>query len=212
MSDQIFQLLLTYGPAVLVPWVAVAAVGIPLPTTILLLGAGAFASAGEVSLVALIVSALLGAILGDSTGYWIGRRGGAAALQRWGGRLKLKTNTVASVEERFVRWASPTIVLTRFLLTPLGPVVNIVAGTSKYAFRRFFLWDFVGELIWVLLYVGLGFAFGASWDLLASLLGSATSLLSLLAVTGLIALLAYRAIVRDWLRARKDAPADLPLH
>lgn len=212
MNEQLLQLLLTYGPAVLVPVVAVASIGIPLPTTIVLLGAGAFAGAGELPLTALIISAIAGAVLGDIIGYWIGRRGGASALARWGGRLKVTPSTIESVERRFFRWANLSIVLTRFLVTPLGPVVNIVAGTSRYGFRKFLVWDVVGEVVWVLLYVGLGFVFGASWDLLASFLGSASSLLSLAAVTAIVAFLVYHTIVRDWLKARRDRQAGIPLH
>lgn len=212
MNEQLLQLLLTYGPAVLVPVVAVAAVGLPLPTTIMLLGAGAFAGAGQLSLGALIAAAIAGAVLGDNVGYWIGWRGGTSALARWGDRLKLTPSAVEGVERRFFRWANLSIFLTRFLLTPLGPVVNIVAGTSRYAFRTFLLWDVVGEAVWVLLYVGLGFAFGANWDLLANLLGSATSLLTLLIVTVIVAFLVYRTVVRDWLRARRDRHSSVPLH
>lgn len=212
MNEQLLQLVLTFGPAMLVPVVAVAAAGFPLPTTIMLLGAGAFAGAGQLSLGALIISAIAGAVLGDNVGYWIGWTGGTSALARWGGRLKLTPSAIERVERRFFRWASLSIFLTRFLLTPLGPVVNIVAGTSRYTFRRFLLWDVAGEAVWVLLYVSLGFAFGANWDLLANLLGSTTSLLTLVTLTAIVAFLVYRTVVRDWLRARRDRHSGVSLH
>lgn len=210
MSDQLLQLLLTYGPAVLIPVVAVASVGLPLPTSIMLLGAGAFAGGGQVSFLALVISAVIGAVAGDNAGYWIGRRGGATAVERWGARLKVAPGVIERVERRFVRWGSLTILLTRFLLTPFGPLVNIVAGTSRYAFRYFLLWDFVGELIWVAVYVGLGYVFSANWDLLANFLGSATTLLTVATVTAIVAALVYHTVARDWLRAREDSGVDLP--
>lgn len=194
MSEQLLQLLLTYGAAVLLPIIAGAAVGLPLPSSILLLGAGAFAGGGQLGLLPLLLAGIAGAVTGDIVGYWIGRRGGSEALVRWGGRLKIGSATVARAERLFGRWGWFAIFLTRFLLTPLGPVINLVAGTSRYRFRAFVLFDTLGEAIWVVGYVGLGYAFSANWDVLADFLSGATTLLSVAAITVLVLVLLYRAL------------------
>ncbi|MDP9371123.1 MAG: VTT domain-containing protein, partial [Chloroflexota bacterium] len=114
----------------------------------------------------------------------------------------------ARAERLVARWGGPAVLMTRFLLTPLAPVVNLAAGAGHYPFRRFALYDVVGEAIWVGAYVGLGYAFSANLDRVARLLGSATTAFSLLAILAvLLALLAYAYAAKlrhD--RATADAP------
>ena len=45
---------------------------------------------------------------------------------------------------------------SRWLLTPLGPVVNITSGLTGYSWPRFLFYDVMGEALWVVLYVMLG--------------------------------------------------------
>jgi len=74
------------------------------------------------------------------------------------------------------------VFLSRWLLTPLGPVVNVTAGATQYSWPRFFLYDALGEMLWVLLYVLLGKFFSDRVQALNDLLGDLTW-----AILGLIA-------------------------
>jgi membrane protein DedA with SNARE-associated domain len=194
MTDWLLATLLVYGALALLPVIAGAAVGLPLPASLLLLAAGAFAGAGELGLVSLLLAAFVGAVAGDGLGYWLGRRGGPAAVQRWGGRFNLDGAVIARAERGLDRWGGLSILLTRFLLTPLGPVINILAGAARYPLRSFLLYDLLGEAIWVGSYVGLGYAFSANWDVLADFLGSGTRLVSLLVVVVVLGWLLLRAL------------------
>jgi membrane-associated protein len=196
MTETLLQWLLAYGITVLTPVIAGAALGLPLPASLLLLAGGAFAGGGQFGLAELLCGAFAGAVTGDLLGFWIGRRGGEGALARWGGRLRISPETVARGERTFARWGGLSVLLTRFLLTPLGPVINVVAGTSRYPVRSFVLYDALGEGIWVALYVGLGLFFSTNWDVLASLLGNATLLLTLLVITVVVGFLLVRTLVQ----------------
>ena len=79
-------------------------------------------------------------------------------------------------------------------LEPLGPIVNVVSGTARYPYRRFLVYDVIGESIWVVLYLSLGYAFGANWELLVDLLSNATQALTLLVVVGILAFFLIRAL------------------
>jgi membrane protein DedA with SNARE-associated domain len=46
---------------------------------------------------------------------------------------------------------------------PLAPPINVIAG-SQYPFWRFLLVDFIGELVWVLVYGGLGYLFAGELE------------------------------------------------
>ena len=76
------QLILDYGLYLLFLLVAVESMGVPLPGETALITAGVLASQGHYSIVAVIVVAATGAIVGDNVGYWIGRKGGRALLNR----------------------------------------------------------------------------------------------------------------------------------
>jgi len=70
-----------------------------------------------------------------------------------------------------------------WLVAPLGPYVNYVSGLTKFTWMRFALWGVAGEIVWVSLYVGLGYTFGDNLTAIASLLGNASGLFTAFAVT-----------------------------
>ena len=55
-----------------------------------------------------------------------------------------------------------SIYLTRWLLTPLAIPTNLPVGASGYPLRKFLAFDLAGELTWLLVLRGLGYAFSAS--------------------------------------------------
>lgn len=209
MTDQLLELLTTYGLLALAPVLAAAAIGMPLPASLLLLAAGAFAGGGQLSLPALLVGGVVAACVGDSLGYLLGARGGVEAAGRWGPRLGLGPDALQRAEASLARWGGIAIVLTRFLITPLGPVVNVVAGTARYPYRRFLLYDVIGETIWVVLYLGLGYFFGANWELLVDLLANATQALTLLVIVAALAFFLIRALRQR--HQQDDDAAGVPL-
>ena len=66
--------------------------------------------------------------------------------------------------DEFARRGGWAIFLTRFLITPLGVAVSLIAGISAYAWQRFVLIDLSGEVLWISIYGGIGFALGSQWQ------------------------------------------------
>jgi len=194
MNAQLLDILLTYGIVALAPILAASALGLPLPASLLLLAGGAFAGSGQLALLPLVIVGIIATSAGDSLGYWLGRRGGVAALDRFGPRLGFKPTALAQADAFLARWGGVAILLTRFLITPLGPVINIVAGTGRYPYRRFIAYDVLGEAIWVLLYLALGYLFSASWDVLADILGQATEALAVAVIAVVLLVLLARTL------------------
>src|SRR5213593_4541453 len=89
MSQTISGLVASSGYVVLFVLVALESLGLPLPGETALLTAAALAAAGHLSLVGVIVAAAVGAIAGDTAGYWIGRTGGLPLVRRYGRLLHL---------------------------------------------------------------------------------------------------------------------------
>jgi membrane protein DedA with SNARE-associated domain len=67
------------------------------------------------------------------------------------------------------RWGGLAIFLTRWLVGPLGPWVNLSSGIASYSWPRFVVWDVLGEALWVALYVMLGNVFSDRVEAIADL-------------------------------------------
>lgn len=176
-----------YGYPILWLAVFISAAGIPLPTSLVLLAAGAFAALGDFSLAILIPVSITAFVAGDNLGYLLGRLWGSRLLD-WlekSGKMRIiKPRTVVRSRLYFNRLGGWAIFFSRFLASALGGAINILAGAERYPYRRFVLYDAGGETLGAALPLVLGYVFGASWDAVGDVLGS----FSLLLVAALLTL------------------------
>lgn len=68
----------------------------------------------------------------------------------------------------------PGIYITRWLLSPLGPWINLVSGTARYPWHRFLFWDILGEITGAAVYISLGRLFSDRVMALSAVLGDLT--------------------------------------
>lgn len=170
LSDYLLSTLGVYGLPVLFACLLIGSVGIPLPGSLMLLAAGSFVEQGDLSLWPVLVLSATGAVLGDNLGYALGRFGGRRLAQRIsrfiGGEERLK-----AAEKWLKRREGAGIFLSRWLITPLSPFINIICGATDYPWPRFLLYDVLGEALWVVLYVLLGRLFSDRVQAMSDLLG-----------------------------------------
>lgn len=173
MTEQLFGLLSTYGLPALFIILAVSSAGVPFPITLLLIATGSFVAQGEMVLWQVLIVCSAGAIVGDNIGYWLGRWGGRKLVhritERFGGADMIKR-----AEAFTKRWGGVGVFLSRWLITPLGPWLNLTSGIAGYSWPRFLFWDVLGEVLWVVIYVSLGNLFSDRVGALAELLGNLT--------------------------------------
>ena len=110
----------------------------------------------------------------------------------------LKPQAVARSRLYFKKRGGYAIFFSRFLVAALGGVVNLLAGAELYPYRYFVPLDIAGEATGALIPLLLGFAFGATWEAIGDILGTASLLvLGLLLVFYLFTrLLRYARSVR----------------
>ena len=173
MNDQLLAVVSQYGPPALFGIVTIAAVGVPLPITLLLIVAGSMISQGAMNLWWAIAVAGAGSILGDQASYAIGRWGGPAVIARLSALLGHRASLEA-MEAKAKAWGGPGVFITRWLLTPLGPWINLASGTAGYPWRRFLCWDILGETTGAVLYISLGRIFSDRVIALGAVLGDLT--------------------------------------
>ena len=182
MTDTILALVPTYGLSLLIVIVALSCLALPVPSSLVMLTSGSFVGAGDLAFVPTLSAALLAAITGDQIGYQIGRWGGAPLLARIANtpeRHKLLERARAGTARR----GGTGVFFSRWLVSPLGPYVNFIAGATGLSWMRFTAWGAAGELVWVTIYIGLGYAFADNISAVAELAGDMSGLLAAGAVT-----------------------------
>jgi membrane-associated protein len=173
VTDQVLGALLLYGLPVLFGVILVCSVGVPFPISLMLVAAGSFVEQGEMKMWQVIAVASLGAVLGDQIGYGVSRWGGRRLIDRISRRMGAQ-DKVKDAEELTRRWSGAGIFFSRWLITALGPWVNVTSGIAAYPWRRFLVWDVLGEVLWVSLYVGIGYTFSNRVQAIAEILGNLT--------------------------------------
>lgn len=121
-------------------------IGFFLPGDSLLITAGIVAAQGSLHLWGVVAAVAAGAILGDTTGYLIGRRFGPAVFRRQDARF-LRPEFVTRTQGYFERYGRLAVVLARFI-----PVVRTVtptmAGVGRMPYPVFLAFSVLGGLLW----------------------------------------------------------------
>ena len=164
VDDKLAEVIAQYGPWIyallfLIVFCETGLVVTPfLPGDSLLFAAGALAaSTGQMNVFVLWVILAIAAILGDSVNYSIGKRLGKGIFSD--NAKILKTAHLRRTEEFYEKHGSKTIILARFV-----PIVRtfapFVAGVGNMNYKRFATYNVVGGLLWVTLFLFVGYIFG----------------------------------------------------
>jgi len=122
-------------------------VGFFLPGDSLLVTAGIFSAAGVISLRWLLIPAMACAVIGDQTGYWIGR-GAGAALYRREDSFFFHRSHLQRAHDFYDKYGGRAVILARFV-----PIIRTfcppVAGAAQMPYTRYLSYDILGGAIWV---------------------------------------------------------------
>lgn len=175
-----------YGYPAMWVTIFIAAIGLPLPIGLLLLGSGALSAFGDFNLPLLVVLSTTASVAGDSTGYLIGKRYGSKVfywLEHQQRFRFIKPEVVIRSRLYFQKRGGWAILLSRFLFSAFGSPINLLAGAELYPYRHFLLYDAIGEAIGVSLPLVVGFAFSASWEEAGEIMSTVTLLILAVLVT-----------------------------
>jgi membrane-associated protein len=134
-------------------------VGFFLPGDSFLFTIGVVAGRGALDIVRVNLVLMVAAMIGDSTGYLLGRRSGPKIFNRPDSRL-FKQEYVRRTQKFYDRYGGKAIVLARFV-----PIVRtfsaFVAGVSQMPYRRFIPYSICGGIGWVFFMTMLGYELGS---------------------------------------------------
>lgn len=161
--EALLHLITNYG------WMAVLAVifaesglmvGFFLPGDSLLFVSGTLVNQGIFTINIFLFVALLwlAAVIGNSTGYYIGRKFGRKLFLSDGNRF-FRPELLLQAEEFYEKHGSKTIIIAMFV-----PIVRafapVVAGIAKMPYQRFLAFNIGGAFVWTASFTFLGYAAG----------------------------------------------------
>ncbi|MFN3830918.1 MAG: DedA family protein [Allorhizobium sp.] len=185
LTETLLASLPSYGLSLLAIVVCISCLGAPLPASIVMMVMGALAAAGDFTLWIVIVVALGSAVAGDQVGYMLGRIAGQRLVPLVA-RAPSRRKAIERAEREMDQRGNMAVFLTRWLLSPLGPYLNLMAGASGFSWMRFSLAGIMGEAVWVGLYTGLGATFSGSVTEIAEISGSISGFLAAAAVAAIL--------------------------
>ena len=194
MSD-LLLLISRYGYLVVFFGVMLEGAGVPLPGETVLIAAGVLVHRGVLDFGDALFSGILGTVMGNQIGYWVGRFGGRAFVLRWGRYALVTPERLGRAEAFFARHGGRAVFLTRFI-TGLRVFGALVAGISRMPWVRFALYSLLGASVWAAAAVSLGYFLWASTSLVEQWVGRVSLLLAAALVLALLLWWAYRRVTR----------------
>ena len=174
-----------------------AFISLLFPGTTVLIAAGTLLSGGTLPYASILVSAILGAVLGDSVSYWLGRRFGGGIARIW--PFSRYRELLPRGIEFFGRHGGKSVFIGRFF-GPVRAVIPLAAGVMRMPRGRFRFANVTSALVWAPMLLFVGDLVGEAGD---RLIGSANTVVL---VFGGLTLFGIAGIVWAALRSARSKP------
>lgn len=205
----IHHLVVTYGYLAVFLLVAIESFGVPLPGETAVIVAATYAGAThDLSVWAIFGLAALGAVLGDTGGYWIGNKGGYRLLRRWGHYVRFDEPKLKVARYLFERHGGKVVFFGRFV-SILRTYAAFLAGTARMRYGRFLFWNASGGILWAAAYTFGAYFAGATLASVSTPVAVGLGVLAVVAiVVGLLLLRGRTARLVALAEARYPGPLE----
>jgi membrane protein DedA with SNARE-associated domain len=130
---------------------------------------------GYLDLPVALVFGILGAVLGEQIGYWVGHKRGRSVIERWGRYILITPERLARAERLFRDHGGKTVLYARFI-PGLRVFSALLAGISEMSRKTFVFYNVLGGILWptimvvligylIIGHVLIGYFLGGSIDL-----------------------------------------------
>lgn len=173
MVSLLFDQLATHGPWLLFVLAVLETcfvTGLVVPSGVATSVSTILALESGTPLAPFIVAAACGGFVGDSLGYWIGRRSGEHLLREGSKWRRILGSRWDAVQDLFGRHPFFSVTIAR-LISFVRTVMPMAAGMSGISYHRYLSYEVVGVLGWTAIYVSIGFAGREGWEAASQLFG-----------------------------------------
>jgi len=190
LAQTLVDLIFDWGYVGIFLLMAVESSFIPFPSEIVLIPAGYLASKGDMSVVAIMGSALGGSLVGAFVNYYLALTLGRKMLQRYGKYFFIKESALDKMDDFFAKHGHISTFTGR-LIPGIRQLISIPAGLAKMNLVQFSLYTSLGAGMWAFVLTMLGYFIGENQELIDTYLKQIT--VAVLVVIGLfIAWYVYR--------------------
>ena len=198
LGVSVSQILRDLGYAGLVALMVAETVFPPIPSEAVLPLAGYLVEQGELNLVAVLVTATAGSVLGAVLLYEAARHGGRPFANRFLRFARVDPAKLDTAEEWFARRGA-IVVLAGRCVPGVRSLVSLPAGVLRMPRWEYVLFTSIGSAVWNSVLVGTGYVLGSQWERVADVIGPVSKPLLIVAIVGAAGILWWRAM-----RARRD--------
>lgn len=138
------------------------AIGVPLPSELMLSFSGYLASSHVLEIIPVIVVGTAGDFSGAIIAYLIGYYGGRPLLIRFGRIFFVRERELERADRWFARYGSRAVLATK-LLPGIRAFGSYPAGVTRMPIAPFLLYTLLGSAIWCTLFSEIGFTLGRNW-------------------------------------------------
>lgn len=154
-------------------------VGLFVPSTVVLVGAGTLVGLGKLDIVPIFIWTTLGATTGDAISYWVGYTFKDKLKNMW--PLNRYAHMVESGEAFFKRHGGKSVFIGRFV-PGVKSVVPGIAGMAGMNFTRFSVVNFTSAVAWAVSHLGPGILAGSALGAIGQISGRLALVLGALLV------------------------------
>ncbi|HTZ33227.1 MAG TPA: VTT domain-containing protein [Methylomirabilota bacterium] len=189
------SILIGHGYLILLAWVFLEQLGLPLPSSPLLLAAGALSGVGKMNIFYALTLSVTASVIADVAWYELGRHKGVKVVQ-WLCRVSLEPDScVRRTEGVFERQGAKSLLIAKFI-PGLNVVATPLAGIFQMQFGKFLLFDSLGALLWAGTFLFCGFLFSDQLEGIAKDAATLGGWLVVLLLTGLASYILFKVYAR----------------
>src|SRR5271166_5438074 len=141
------DLVANYGVWAIALVIGLESTGLPLPGETVLIAAAIWAGATHHSIGNVISAAVIGAVSGDSVGFWLGRGVGLPVMLRYGGQVGITEPRLKLGQYLFLQHGGKVVFFGRFVAI-LRMVAAFSAGANQMKWPRFLMFNAAGGVVW----------------------------------------------------------------
>ena len=191
--EMIFKLLAEHVYIILFVSLILEFAALPLPGETMMVVAGIMAYNNHGSYIGMIVASALGTVLGMQFSYEVGRRLGTRAVDKYGSYIGLTPYRMTKAADFFNRFGNIVIVIAYFL-PGVRHILGYFSGISRINAKRFHVYSTVGGILWVVVFITLGYVLGPSAPHAFKLLHKYGTMLFIVAIAALFIYLIFKKL------------------